>query len=197
CRAAERDRPQRLPAARVRAAAVHEDLGAGQRDRHDGHVPGPVRVGAHHGLRHLRRLHRGVHPSITDTIARFPDAPGVYLILGAKGKALYVGKAARLRDRARSYLKAGGDGRPQLRFLEDEAVDVEFLVTATEQEALLLENTVIKKRKPTYNVKLKDDKAFLLLRLDRREDWPWFRLVRRRQDDGASYFGPYASATSV
>jgi excinuclease ABC subunit C len=84
-----------------------------------------------------------------------------------------------------------------LRFLETTAADVEFVAVRTEQEALLLENTIIKKRRPLYNVKLKVDKAFLMLRLDRREAWPWFRLVRRRKDDGAEYFGPYASAKSV
>src|SRR5690606_21745334 len=60
-----------------------------------------------------------------------------------------------------------------------------------------LEDTIVKKRKPRYNVKLRDDKAFLMLRLDRREPWPWFRLVRRRRRDGAEYFGPFASAKSV
>jgi excinuclease ABC subunit C len=138
-----------------------------------------------------------VDPRIAEKTARFPEGPGVYVFLDAHGKALYVGKAADLRARVRSYLKPGGDGRPQLRFLEDEASDVEFVATATEQEALLLENTVIKKRQPRYNIKLKDDKAFLLLRLDPAEPWPWYRLVRRRKDDGASYLGPYASAKSV
>src|SRR5262245_26943531 len=134
---------------------------------------------------------------IAEKVARFPTGPGVYVFTDAQGHALYVGKAADLRARVRSYLKPGGDGRYQLRFLAEEAADVEFIATATEQEALLLENTVIKKRQPRYNLKLKDDKAFLLLRLDRREPWPWFRLVRRRQDDGALYFGPFASAKSV
>jgi excinuclease ABC subunit C len=136
-------------------------------------------------------------PRIGDKVARFPTEPGVYVFRDAAGKALYVGKAADLRNRVRSYLKAGGDGRYQLRFLESEAADVEFIVTTTEQEALLLENTVIKKHKPRYNIKLKDDKAFLLLRLDRSERWPWFRFVRRRRDDGALYFGPFASAKSA
>jgi excinuclease ABC subunit C len=134
---------------------------------------------------------------IVDKTARFPTGPGVYIFTDAAGEALYVGKAADLRARVRSYLKPGGDGRFQLRWLAAEAHDVEFVATATEQEALLLENTVIKKRQPRYNLKLKDDKAFLLLRLDRREAWPWFRLVRRRQDDGATYFGPFASAKAV
>lgn len=138
-----------------------------------------------------------MNPRVADKVARFPTGPGVYVFTDAAGKALYVGKAANLRARVRSYLTPGGDGRFQLRFLAEEACDVEFIATATENEALLLENTVIKKRKPRYNVKLKDDKAFLLLRLDRREPWPWYRLVRRRSDDGALYFGPYASAKSV
>ncbi|MCK5941246.1 MAG: excinuclease ABC subunit C, partial [Planctomycetes bacterium] len=136
-------------------------------------------------------------PSIRDKVARFPKGPGVYLFRDGGGKVLYAGKAADLRARVRSYLTPGGDGRYQLRFLEREARDVEFIATGTEQEALLLENTVIKKHKPRYNIKLKDDKAFLLLRLDRREDWPWFRFVRRRRDDGATYFGPFASAKAA
>ncbi len=134
---------------------------------------------------------------IVDKVSRFPTGPGVYLFTDGAGATLYVGKAADLRARVRSYLKPGGDGRYQLRFLAEEAEDVEFIATATEQEALLLENTVIKKKQPRYNLKLKDDKSFLLLRLDRREAWPWYRLVRRRQDDGAQYFGPFASAKAV
>ncbi|HEX5052187.1 MAG TPA: excinuclease ABC subunit UvrC [Planctomycetota bacterium] len=138
-----------------------------------------------------------MNPRIVDKVARFPTGPGVYVFTDGAGAALYVGKAADLRARVRSYLKPGGDGRFQLRFLAEEAADVEFVATATEQEALLLENTVIKKKQPRYNLKLKDDKAFLLLRLDRREPWPWYRLVRRRADDGALYFGPFASAKAV
>ena len=138
-----------------------------------------------------------MNPDIPAKVERFPDAPGVYVFVDARGSALYVGKAARLRSRVRSYLSPGGDGRVSIPFIVEQADDVEFMVTRTEQEALLLENTVIKKRKPAFNVKLKDDKSFLLLRLDLTEDWPWFRLVRRRRDDGCLYFGPYASAKSV
>jgi excinuclease ABC subunit C len=130
-------------------------------------------------------------------VERFPEGPGIYAFLDARGRTLYVGKAANLRARLKSYLRPGGDGRPLLRFLERRATDVEFVATRTEQEALLLENTVIKQRKPPCNIRLKDDKAFLLLRLDRGEPWPWFRLVRRRRDDGAEYFGPYATANAV
>jgi excinuclease ABC subunit C len=118
------------------------------------------------------------------------------VFLTEAGQALYVGKASNLRARVRSYLR-GGDERPFLRALDASAHDVEFVATVTEQEALLLENTLIKQRKPRFNVKLRDDKAFLLLRLDRSEEWPWYRLVRRRRDDGADYFGPFASAKAV
>ena len=142
-------------------------------------------------------LGSAMRTEIEAKVSRFPTGPGVYVFTGAGGTTLYVGKAANLRARVRSYLKPGGDGRLGIRFLEGAAQDVEFLATATEQEALLLENTIIKKRRPAYNVRLKDDKAFLMLRLDRREEWPWFRLVRRRRSDGADYFGPYASAKSV
>jgi excinuclease ABC subunit C len=135
--------------------------------------------------------------SIVAKVATFPTGPGVYVFSDGEGRALYVGKAANLRARVRQYLRPGGDGRPLLRFLEAEAREVEFLAVRTEQEALLLEDTIVKKRRPLYNVKLKDDKAFLMLRLDRREAWPWFRLVRRRRDDRAEYFGPFASAKAV
>lgn len=138
-----------------------------------------------------------MRPAIVDKVARLPEAAGVYLFLDPDGHALYVGKAANLRARVRSYLRPGGDGRPFVPALDRAAADIEFVVTATEQEALLLENTLIKQRRPRFNVKLRDDKAFLLLRLDRREAWPWYRLVRRRRADGADYFGPYASAKAV
>ncbi len=134
---------------------------------------------------------------IAAKVRSFPRRPGIYIFTDARGHALYVGKAQNLRERVRSYLSPRGDGRAQIRFLIDQAADVEFVATATEQEALLLENTVIKKRKPLYNVRLRDDKSFLMLRLDRSEPWPWFTLVRRRRRDRAEYFGPYASAKSV
>jgi len=138
-----------------------------------------------------------VSRSSFEHVSRFPELPGVYLFLDAAGKALYIGKATNLRSRVRSYLVPGGDGRPQLRFLTREAATVDFVVTATVQEALLLENSLIKQRKPRYNIKLRDDKSFLMLRLDRREPWPWFRLTRRRRTDGADYYGPFASARAV
>ncbi|MCB9880867.1 MAG: excinuclease ABC subunit UvrC [Planctomycetes bacterium] len=138
-----------------------------------------------------------MHSRVVESVRKLPHAPGCYVFKDGRGSVLYVGKAGDLRKRVAAYLKEGGDGRLQMPFLEAEAADVEFVATGTEQEALLLENTLIKKFKPKYNIRLKDDKAFLMLRLDRREEWPWFRFVRRRRNDGATYFGPFASARSI
>ncbi len=138
-----------------------------------------------------------MNAKVIDAVRKLPHAPGCYIFKDGRGTVLYVGKAGDLRKRVAAYLKQGGDGRMQMPFLEAEAADVDFVATGTEQEALLLENTLIKKFKPRYNIRLKDDKAFLMLRLDRREAWPWFRFVRRRKNDGAQYFGPFASARSI
>ena len=138
-----------------------------------------------------------MHPQVEQRARKLPHAAGCYIFRDAGGRALYVGKAGDLRKRVASYLRPGGDGRFGIAFLEREARDLEFVATRTEQEAILLENTLIKKFKPRYNIKLRDDKAFLMLRLDRSEEWPWFRFVRRRHADGAEYFGPFGSASSA
>lgn len=129
--------------------------------------------------------------------SRQPSAPGVYLMKDAAGTVLYVGKAKDLRKRLRSYLQAGRDGRAQIRFLLERAESVETVVTDTEKEALLLENTLIKAHRPRYNIDLRDDKTFISLRLDLREEFPAFEVVRRVRADGARYFGPFTSAAAV
>jgi excinuclease ABC subunit C len=115
----------------------------------------------------------------------------------AGGAVLYVGKAKDLRKRLRSYLKAERDGRAQIRFLLERAVAVETIVTDTEKEALLLEDTLIKEHRPRYNIDLRDDKTFISLRLDLREEFPAFEVVRQVRADGARYFGPFTSAAAV
>ena len=127
----------------------------------------------------------------------FPRAPGVYLMADARGKVLYVGKAKDLRARLRSYALAGGDGRPQIPHLLPRVASLRCIVTHTEKEALLLENTLIKKHRPPFNVFLRDDKEYLLLRIDRKEEFPRPELVRRVEKDGALYFGPYSSARGI
>ena len=127
----------------------------------------------------------------------FPRAPGAYLMSDARGKVLYVGKAKELRARLHNYTVPGGDGRPQIPHLVRRIADVRCIVTATEKEALLLENTLIKEHRPPFNVFLRDDKEYLLLRIDRKEEFPRPELVRRVAKDGTAYFGPYSSARGI
>ena len=129
--------------------------------------------------------------------ARQPAAPGVYLMKDREGEVLYVGKAKNLRNRLKSYLNAERDNRPQIRFLLDRTAAVETIVTDTEKEALILENTLIKKHRPRYNIHLRDDKTFVSLRIDLREEFPAIQVVRKVKADGARYFGPFASASAV
>lgn len=128
--------------------------------------------------------------------AELPTTSGVYLFKDRRGKVIYVGKAINLRARVRQYL-AGADERQMVPFLVQAAADVDCVLTNTEKEALLLENTLIKKHRPRYNAKLRDDSNFLHLRVDPRKPWPRYDLVRRIADDGARYFGPYASASKA
>jgi excinuclease ABC subunit C len=135
-------------------------------------------------------------------LAEVPERPGVYLFRDAAGTVLYVGKARSLRARLATY-RAGGDGRINLRFLEHQAASVETVVTRTEQEALLLEDDRIKRHQPAHNVRLKDDKSFLMIRVDLDERFPrlkWVRAHRPKEGKEAGrsrFFGPYASARAV
>lgn len=135
-------------------------------------------------------------------LAQVPERPGVYLFRDESSAVLYVGKAANLRARLRSY-KGGGDGRFMIQFLEAEARTVETIVTRTEQEALLLEDTLIKTHKPPHNIRLKDDKSFRMLRLDLNERFPRLKHVRAKnpevgKETGRSrYFGPFASSNAL
>jgi excinuclease ABC subunit C len=126
--------------------------------------------------------------------ATLPTRAGVYLFKDRRGRVIYVGKAINLRARVRQYL-AGADERFMVPFLVRHAADVEVIAVDTEKEALLLENTLIKKHRPRYNTKLRDDSNFLHLRIDPKGEWPRWQLVRRFGDDKARYFGPYHSAS--
>jgi len=128
--------------------------------------------------------------------SKLPTTSGVYLMHDAQGRVIYVGKAKNLRVRLRSYL-SGRDERAQIRFLLNRLARVETIVTDTEKEALILENTLIKKHRPRYNINLRDDKTYVSLRLDPREEFPALQVVRRVRRDGALYFGPYSSAGAV
>lgn len=126
-----------------------------------------------------------------------PAGPGVYLFKDKEGKVVYVGKAANLNSRIRSYFGTASNMSSKTQKLAAVIEDVEFVVTASEQEALILECNLIKKYVPRFNVRLKDSKTFPYLRIDVDEDWPTVRITRRVQKDGARYFGPFASAGSV
>ncbi len=126
-----------------------------------------------------------------------PNEPGVYLMKDSKGAVIYVGKARELKKRLRSYFFGRNDQRYTIKFLLSRIADFEYIVTQTEKEALILENTLIKRYKPRYNVHLRDDKTYISLRIDMKEDFPRITTVRRVKKDGARYFGPYSSAGSV
>jgi excinuclease ABC subunit C len=126
-----------------------------------------------------------------------PESPGVYLFRDNRSQVIYVGKALRLRDRLRSYFTPGYAPTAQVAELIRKANDFEFVTTANEVEALVLENNLIKNYRPRYNIRLKDDKNYLYLKLPVTEEFPRVHYSRRVQNDGALYFGPYTSALSL
>jgi excinuclease ABC subunit C len=133
---------------------------------------------------------------LAERVEQLPTGPGVYLFKSGTGKVLYIGKAQNLRSRVRSYV-SGGDGRVRVPLLLDRATDVDIVVTHNVKDALLLENELIKRHKPVFNVRLRDDKQYLALRLEPRDAWPRLTQVRRFKQDGALYFGPYTSSVSM
>jgi len=134
---------------------------------------------------------------ITEQLRQLPTSPGVYLMKDAEGNILYVGKAANLNHRVRSYFGTKQNLSPKLQRMVARVNDFDFFVTTSEQEALILELNLIKRHRPHYNVRLKDDKTFPYLKIDTSEDWPRAHITRRLEEDGARYFGPFASAKSV
>ncbi len=127
-----------------------------------------------------------------------PKSPGCYLFKDKAGSVVYIGKAKSLRSRVHSYFQeSGSDSRYFIPILRRIVLDLETVVTGSEKEAAVLENELIKQHQPRFNVKLRDDKDFLCLRLDTNKAWPRIETVRRPSPDGARYFGPYHSATSA
>jgi excinuclease ABC subunit C len=129
-------------------------------------------------------------------LASLPTQPGVYLLKDRNGRAVYIGKAKNLRARVRSYLR-GGDERSQVPFLMRRVATVESLVTSNDKEALILENNLIKQYKPRYNIRLKDDKTYLSVKVTLGDAWPRVLVTRRIVKDGSRYVGPFASAYAV
>jgi excinuclease ABC subunit C len=134
---------------------------------------------------------------VTEQLGNMPTSPGVYLMKNTRGDILYVGKAASLRHRVKSYFTASQKLTPKLERMVAQVNDIDFFITASEHEALILELNLIKRHHPPYNVRLKDDKTFPYLKIDTSEDWPRVQVTRRLLEDGARYFGPFASARSL
>ena len=134
---------------------------------------------------------------LQNSIAATSSEPGVYFLKNADNDILYIGKARNLKKRLGSYVKNSGYDSIKTEVLVKKIVAVETIITRTEKEALLLESNLIKKHRPRYNVILKDDKRYPSLRLDRKEKYPSFTVVRKIGEDDALYFGPFASATAV
>ena len=132
-------------------------------------------------------------------LRELPDQPGCYIMRDRRGKIIYVGKAASLRKRVLSYFREASlrSASPKLRGLINSVGDLDVLVLKSEAEAILTEGRLIKDYRPRYNVSFRDDKRFLLLRVDPREPCPRFTVCRIQRDDGAVYFGPYASSAAA
>ncbi len=137
-------------------------------------------------------------PRIKATLARLPDSPGVYLMKDNAGRVLYVGKAQSLRNRVRQYWQASRSAAPlRIESAIDQVADLEYTMTDTVSEALLLEANLIKRYQPRFNVRLKDDKSYPFIKVTLADDFPRIERTRKLPNDGSRYFGPYASASSV
>ncbi|AKQ67492.1 Excinuclease ABC subunit C [Myxococcus hansupus] len=134
---------------------------------------------------------------LLEKLDALPTEPGVYLMKDRRGQIIYVGKAINLRSRVRSYFNRTGDTRVFVSLLDQLLGDLETVLVSNEKEALLLENELIKKHRPRFNVLLKDDKQFISLRLDKSQPYPRLEVVRKYERDGARYFGPYSSAGAI
>jgi excinuclease ABC subunit C len=135
--------------------------------------------------------------ALAGRISAFPHLPGIYMFKGADGSILYVGKARDLRKRIGNYFRGGDALDVKTRIMLSKAADLDYSVTSSEKEALLLEASLIKKHRPRYNVVLRDDKNYLSIRIDPRDPYPRLDIVRRFQKDGALFFGPYTSARAA
>ena len=138
-----------------------------------------------------------VRAQLQAQVAALPTKPGVYTFRDASGRVIYIGKAANLRSRVRNYFGSPRSLEGKTRVLASRIAELEYVTTQTEQDALHLEATLVKRHQPFFNVRLKDDKHYPYLRIDVDAPWPRVTIARRVAKDGARYFGPYASAKSV
>ena len=135
--------------------------------------------------------------ALDEVVINLPQKPGVYLMKDGRANVIYVGKASSLRNRVKSYFTAKGQLTPKTIALVKRIRDIDYFVTSSEQEALILEYNLIQKYRPLFNIELKDGKSFPYLKVNFKEDWPRFYVTRRLDEDGGRYFGPFASAGSI
>ncbi|MCI1247716.1 MAG: excinuclease ABC subunit UvrC [Megasphaera sp.] len=138
-----------------------------------------------------------VSEAVLDKVRNLTTQPGVYLWKDEKGRIIYVGKAVNLRNRVKSYVRHDANRAPKVAAMISHAIDLETIVVANEMEALILENTLIKKHHPHYNIMLRDDKTYPYIKVTLQEDYPRIYMTRRVLRDGARYFGPFADAGAV
>jgi excinuclease ABC subunit C len=134
---------------------------------------------------------------IQTILKNLPMKPGVYIMKNARGEIIYIGKAKLLRNRVRSYFNASADGSLKTLKMRGEVVDIQFIVEENEVKALILEETMIKRHKPRYNISLKDDKRYPYIRISWEQPFPKVEATRRPAQDGARYFGPYVAMWAV
>ena len=138
---------------------------------------------------------------MTDLVAEklklLPDSPGVYIMKDARGKIIYVGKAIVLKNRVRQYFQSSRNQAPKVRAMVSHVADFETIMTANEVESLILEANLIKKHRPRYNIRLKDDKSYPYVKVTVQEEYPRVFITRRVLRDGARYFGPYTNVTAL
>src|SRR5687768_13922329 len=130
---------------------------------------------------------------LAERLSALPRQAGVYLMKDSHGRVIYVGKAGVLRNRVRSYFGSQDDLKPTTRAMVARVADFEYIVTASEKEALLLESNLVKEHRPRYNIKLRDDKQYLYLKIGKQQRFPRVYTARQTADDGARYFGPYSN----
>src|SRR5258705_710585 len=135
--------------------------------------------------------------TLEEKIDQVPDRPGVYLYKDAKAQIVYIGKAASLRSRVRSYFQESRARDPKTDALVGQIRDLEYIVTANELEAMILESTLVKKHRPRYNIILRDDKHYPFLKLTTNEEFPRLVVARRVQKDGPTYLAPFSPATAM
>jgi excinuclease ABC subunit C len=138
-------------------------------------------------------MSRQLPERVAQKLENLPETPGCYLMYNGEGKVIYVGKAVVLRNRVRSYFHASAQHTPKTLALVAEIEDINWWVTGSELEALILENELIKRYRPRYNIRLKDDKQFPYIKVNWQDDFPKIEVVRKVHKDGARYFGPYTS----